>query len=1066
MGLISRGFDYIQRLSGFGDGGAGAGRDLVVRQADPATLTSPNFGAIEQMFFATPFTGWSHLLSGVTRPYAQHVWVYACVNAISQNIAGVPLSFYTGTKKDKRLVESGPLVKLFETPNPMMSTYQLIEATLIFLGITGESIYILDRENATQVPKEIWTFHPGRFQHVPGEGGLIRGWIYRGKTKPLPLLPHEVVHIKRFNPYDDYRGLSPLEVARLSLEQDYYAAKYNRNFFVNGAQPGGVLESKENLIQEEFDRLLAQWNDRHQGVDKAHEIALLEGGITYKQTGISQSDMLFLEGRKLNRDEILGGIYKVPKGELGIEDDTGSYAKDKVARKRFWETTLDPYMTLIEMGLWGQLCHTITGGVWPEFDRKSIPALQEDRDILLGQAQKLFAMGYPANVINEHLDMGLPEIDGGNVGYLPFNLQPAGSIQAPAPAAEPQKAQVLSVQDLPRKALPAPARRDAKSYWQKYNKLRTAIEEKFRGKIKSYFYDQRKLQLKLISDKLGDKGLVRETPMDPDDLLFNLTEANGKLRAKIWPLYLNAGQEAGSDIYAELGVDAGEFVIQDSAALEVLQDKLIKVVQINDLTREKLRETISEGLANTESAGQLQERVREVFNFTESRSLTIARTETGQCMAAARDAAMDKLKVENIEWGTAGDGEVRDTHAAQAGMQRKRGQTFPNGCRYPCDPEGTAGEVISCFVDHQIPIFTDSGWKSIGKIRPGDMVLTHQNRFRKVTRLSPQLSYMGEVIRLIPTGDREKSKRGITITPNHRFLMADGSWKHAHDIQPGNKIMVMAAFCKYCGAPIPYWLGYCNRSCLSKKITDGQWSSPAHRENISRKTSAQLNREYAAGVREPDEITKKAREVAFGKYGPGGFFAAVDRTPGSDFHKKVLRGIEQKWGSRLEMLKAGAFKAMGRASWKGSSLERSMARFLKKKGLPFKQQFCIGRRRIDFYCPEDKLFIECDSAAFHSDQQKDRRRDLEILTQYPDHQIAHVFYGNPGGPEWEYFNLLTLNHAGTYEQVAVEITEVKIWGLKKSRRLYNFAVEEDESYIAKGFVSHNCRCVGIPVVGE
>jgi HK97 family phage portal protein len=693
MGLIGRGLSYIQRLSGFGDGGASAGRDLVVRQADPV-LASPNFGAIEQMFLAGSFS-LASLMPGVTMPYKQHVWVYACVNAIAQNIAGVPLSFYTGTKKDKRLVESGPLVKLFETPNPMMSGYQLIEATLIFLGITGESLYILDRENVTQVPKEIWTFHPSRFQHVPGENGLIRGWIYTNGSKRVPLLPHEVVHARYFNPYDDYRGLSPIEVAKLSLEQDYYAAKYNRNFFINGAQPGAVLESKENLIQEEFDRLLAQWNDRHQGVDKAHQIALLEGGITYKQTGISQSDMLFLEGRKLNRDEILGGIYKVPKGELGIEDDTGSYAKDKVRRKLFWETTLDPKMTLIEFCLWSQLCQGITGPeVWPEFDRKSIPALQEDRDLLLGQAQKLFGMGYPANVINEYLDMGLPEIDGGGIGYLPFNLQPADSVQAPA--AEPQKAQVLSVQDVPRKALPAPARRDAKSYWQKYNKLRTAIEEKFRGKIKSYFYDQRKLQLKLISDKLGDKGLVRETPVEPDDLLFNLTEANGKLRAKVWPLYLNAGQEAGSDIYAELGVDAGEFVIQDSAALEVLQDKLIKVVQINDLTREKLRETISEGLANTESAGQLQERVREVFNFTESRSLTIARTETGQCMAAARDAAMDKLKVESIEWGTAGDGEVRDTHAAQAGMQRKRGQTFPNGCRYPCDPEGAAGEIISC----------------------------------------------------------------------------------------------------------------------------------------------------------------------------------------------------------------------------------------------------------------------------------------------------------------------------------------------------------------------------------
>ncbi|MBU4231208.1 MAG: phage portal protein, partial [Proteobacteria bacterium] len=60
-------------------------------------------------------------MDGVSSPYRQHVWVYSCINAIAQNIAAVPLNFYAGTKKNKRLVETGPLVKVFETPNPLMS---------------------------------------------------------------------------------------------------------------------------------------------------------------------------------------------------------------------------------------------------------------------------------------------------------------------------------------------------------------------------------------------------------------------------------------------------------------------------------------------------------------------------------------------------------------------------------------------------------------------------------------------------------------------------------------------------------------------------------------------------------------------------------------------------------------------------------------------------------------------------------------------------------------------------------------------------------------------------------
>ena len=66
-------------------------------------------------------------------------------------------------------------------------------------------------------------------------------------------------------------------------------------------------------------------------------------------------------------------------------------------------------------------------------------------------------MGYPADVVNEYLGLGLPKIQGGDTGYLPFNLVPVGSAP-PAAATEPQKAKVIPIQDVPRKALPAPAK--------------------------------------------------------------------------------------------------------------------------------------------------------------------------------------------------------------------------------------------------------------------------------------------------------------------------------------------------------------------------------------------------------------------------------------------------------------------------------------------------------------------------------------------------------------------------------------------------------------------------------
>jgi len=97
-----------------------------------------------------------------------------------------------------------------------------------------------------------------------------------------------------------------------------------------------------------------------------------------------------------------------------------------------------------------------------------------------------------------------------------------------------------------------------------------------------------------------------------------------------------------------------------------------------------------------ETTAELMDRVRKVYNFAQSRALTIARTETGQAAGAARDAAMGQMQVVKHRWVTAGDEHVRQSHQMLSGLVVERGQAFPNGCRFPCDPGGPAGEIINC----------------------------------------------------------------------------------------------------------------------------------------------------------------------------------------------------------------------------------------------------------------------------------------------------------------------------------------------------------------------------------
>jgi SPP1 gp7 family putative phage head morphogenesis protein len=334
-----------------------------------------------------------------------------------------------------------------------------------------------------------------------------------------------------------------------------------------------------------------------------------------------------------------------------------------------------------------------------------VDAHKEDLKEMLEAGQKVWQMGVPFNVVNETLNLGFPKIEGGDVGYLPFNMMPVGSQGLPdnspsaaVPPSQPEKA--AGPPPLPAASLHLPGPTvmvrqslDPRVYWQQYHQMWAALMGTFRGKMVRFFSWQEALQIKLLEERLT-KARLREYMAE--DLLFNLSKSNEILKKLAWPLYLTIGGEAGKALFVELGADPANFVLADTAAMQVLKDKLIKVTRINDYTREKLRETLLEGLSKTETVNEMQQRVRDLFGFSEARSLKIARTETGQAAAPARDAAMDELGVEKIQWWTAGDTEVRETHQFLEGMVVPRGMPFPNGCLYPCDPGGPAEQIINC----------------------------------------------------------------------------------------------------------------------------------------------------------------------------------------------------------------------------------------------------------------------------------------------------------------------------------------------------------------------------------
>ncbi|MBN1253983.1 MAG: phage portal protein [Deltaproteobacteria bacterium] len=625
---------------------------------------------------------------GITEPYRQHAAVYSCVTIIATNISQVPFNLYRSKGDGKEVVENVPLYKVFTNPNPLLSAQQLWEATAIWYALRGEAVWILERENVAQVPKEIWIFPPDRFKYVLDDRtGLPVGWKYQGKEEiKLPL--HQVIFFRSYNPYNDLRGIGPLEAASLGVEQDHWAARHNLAFFRNAAEPAGILTTEGSLTEAKAETLRKRWEDRHGGTDNAHKIAVLEGGLKYQNITLSPRDMEFLEQRRWNREEI-AMVFRVPMHLLSVYKDIKAYKGMLALDKGFWQQNLIPKMGYFEGMLFSKLFSYIDNGkVWGEFDLSVVEALQGDFNEKVDTAKKMNEMGWPINAINERLDMGMKPVPWGDVVFVPWNVAPADSLIGGG--AKPPKKEGEGGG----KGILDEARKDI--IWKAYLRIQQPHENRITSKIRRFFFEQRKRVLDALNDLLG-KGVMGETKDYTDDV-FNKNKEDELLKVLAEPLFADAVQEGIDAVLTELALVDFEFSIGDPAAAKYIESKVVKIVGINDTVKEQIRKALNEGLIAGDTPKELADRIRGVYNFASTRANSIARTESGSCIQGGKYETRKAVNVDST-WITARDEHVRGSHAAQDGETVPVGEKFSNGLRFPGDPQGTAKEIINCRCD-------------------------------------------------------------------------------------------------------------------------------------------------------------------------------------------------------------------------------------------------------------------------------------------------------------------------------------------------------------------------------
>lgn len=291
---------------------------------------------------------------------------------------------------------------------------EFVEVSQQHLDLTGEAWWVVAR-GAGKTPLELWPVRPDRMAPVPDPKTYLSGYEYTspdGQTIPLGL--DEVIFLRMPNPADPYRGMGPVQSLLTNLDAVKYTAEWNRNFFANSAEPGGIIQIPEGkrLEDAEFNELRARWQEQHRGVANAHRVAIIEHG-TWVDRKYTQRDMQFVELQQVGR-EIIREAFGMHIQFLGGSDVGHSRAEAEAAEVIFARWKVKPRCGRIKGALNGELLklYGATGtGLEFDFDSPVPPDQAAENEHLTARAnaaKTLVEAGYDRAAVLEVV--GLPDM--------------------------------------------------------------------------------------------------------------------------------------------------------------------------------------------------------------------------------------------------------------------------------------------------------------------------------------------------------------------------------------------------------------------------------------------------------------------------------------------------------------------------------------------------------------------------------------------------------------------------------------------------------------------------------
>ena len=340
--------------------------------------------------------------------------------------------------------------------------------------------------------------------------------------------------------------------------------------------------------------------------------------------------------------------------------------------------------------------------------------------------------------------------------------------------------------------------------------------------------------------------------------------------------------------------------------------------------------------------------------------------------------------------------------------------------------------IVRCFISPRTAVLTCGGYKAISKIESGELVLTHKGRFRRVLAPLHEKGQVDYLRILIGAGRRGLKPTEHRVTPDHRYLTESG-WIFARNLKPGMCVMGLAETCMMCGTAFHRHfshyqtsLAFCSHHCHN--------TFAAHKGK--EKLRQIMLESYRSGERDRNSVAKAANAAM------RGLLASGWRPPGMTEEGKVSHRIK----SSLARQAIGMEVAPG-VTWIGFG-EKAVDAALRAVGHDPIPQFALEGYNYDFKV--GNLLIEVDGPGSRNVVRRIRDAEKERVAVKRGYKVVHVPHDQP-----ESVISLMDNDDHNYQFIPVEVKSISkgTWPYG----WYSLQVEEDESFVAQGFVHHNCR---------